>query len=209
MSELVIDEKLIQEMFDPSRVKKKRKNRKLKSKISLDVVNGQPVNYADDVYDGEPLPTYREMLAKIYHTHSTKNTTIKVSPPRMVKVRAKYSVWVNFTQICSQLNRDRDFVAEFFQCELATSSSYDEKGSLILKGKFSNDAIEKLLVKFINEYVKCHMCGVLDSYLKRDNLTRLRFLNCNTCMATRSVKVIQVGFRAMAKGQRRRDRMKA
>ena len=76
----------------------------------------------------------------------------------------------------------------------------------MLKGRFVPKKIESLLRKYINEYVTCEMCRSPDTLLKRDQVSRLYFVNCKACGASRAVASIRAGFQAIKRGQRRRER---
>lgn len=53
------------------------------------------------------------------------------------------------------------------------------------------------------EYVTCHMCRNPETTLTRDSVTRLYFLQCESCGSSRSVAPIKAGFHATSRADRR------
>lgn len=76
----------------------------------------------------------------------------------------------------------------------------------IIQGKYVPKKIESLLRKYINEYVTCAMCRSPATTLTRDSVSRLYFVNCTSCGASRAVSTIKSGFHAVKRGERRKAR---
>lgn len=55
-------------------------------------------------------------------------------------------------------------------------------------------------------YVTCQMCRSPLTELTRDQETRIYFVNCKACGASRSVAAIRQGYHAVARGERRKAR---
>ncbi len=53
------------------------------------------------------------------------------------------------------------------------------------------------------EYVTCHMCRNPETSLTRDSVTRLYFIQCESCGSRRSVAPIKSGFHAHTRADRR------
>ena len=92
------------------------------------------------------------------------------------------------------------------QAELGNEGSIDGSQRLMLRGRFVPKKIESLLRKYIVEYVTCEMCRSPNTELTRDPVSRLNFVNCKSCSASRAVSSIRAGFQALRRGQRRRER---
>jgi len=73
-------------------------------------------------------------------------------------------------------------------------------------GKYQPKYVETLLRKYIAEFVQCHMCRNVETDLRRDNVSRLFFMDCKACGSSRSVAPIKAGFHATSKGERRKAR---
>lgn len=56
------------------------------------------------------------------------------------------------------------------------------------------------------EYLTCQMCKSPVTTLTRDAVTRIYFVNCSTCGASRSVAAIKAGYHAVGRGERRKAR---
>ena len=57
-----------------------------------------------------------------------------------------------------------------------------------------NKAFEGTLRRYVNEYVLCNSCKSPDSLLDRDSSSRIMFLRCQACGASRTVAPIKAGF---------------
>ena len=97
--------------------------------------------------------------------------------------------------------------------ELGTSGSLDAASRVTFKGRFQPKHIESIVRQYLKEYVLCKLCKSPDTKLTRvsvlsfqrrlsvvpcfqDSNTRLYFMVCNTCGASRSVAPIKSGYQA-------------
>ena len=155
-----------------------------------------------------------QLLDRVYEFIQSRNPALanretkRLKPPKVERVGSTRSCWVNFDEICSSLQRNPDHVKDFYLTELNTTGSVDGKKQMIIKGKYPAKQIESLLRKYISEYVMCENCRSLETTLSRDAETRLFFISCHACGASRSVSAIRGGFKAVRKGERRRARIK-
>lgn len=81
--------------------------------------------------------------------------------------------------------------------------SIDGQQRLVIKGKFIPKYIEKLLTKYIIEYVTCQMCRSFNTTLTKDSVSRLHFVHCQDCGSSRSVAPIKSGYHMQTKADRR------
>lgn len=147
--------------------------------------------------------TYEELLERVFNIMREKNPTmvggqkkkLVMKPPQVVRVGAKKTSFVNFTDICKMLHRQPKHLLAFLMSELGTSGSVDGNNQLIIKGKFQQKQIETVLRRYIKEYVTCHTCRSPDTILQKE--TRLFFLQCETCGSRCSVQSIKSGFQAV------------
>merc|ERR1719402_629994 len=116
-------------------------------------------------------------------------------PPQVVKVGAKKTAFVNFTEIAKMLHRQPKHLLAFLFAELGTTGAIDGNNQLVMKGKFQQKHIENVLRRYIKEYVPCHTCRSPDTILNKE--TRLFFLHCMTCNSSCSVQTIKTGFQAV------------
>ena len=129
-----------------------------------------------------------------------------------MRVGTKKTVWTNFQEICSMMRRNPDHVFQFMMAELGTEGSIDGNARLVIRGKFVPKYIESLLRKYIGEYVTCQMCRSFNTTLKRDQTSRLYFVECipvegtnekGGCGSSRSVAQIRAGYHAQTRADRR------
>ena len=127
-------------------------------------------------------------------------------------VGTKKTLWTNFQEICSMMRRSPDHVFQFMMAELGTEGSIDGNQRLVIRGKFVPRYIESLLRKYVGEYVICQMCRSYNTTLKRDQTSRLYFVECvpaeqssekGGCGSSRSVATIRAGYHAQTRADRR------
>ena len=58
----------------------------------------------------------------------------------------------------------------------------------------------------IAEYVTCHMCRGVQTKLVRDPVSRMYFMHCDSCGASRAVTAVRAGYHATGRGERRAAR---
>lgn len=201
---------------------KKKKKKKAKARdqdeFGLDGEEGAGADGADSAgADGEQkrggsgLPwegsdrdyTYEELLDRVFNTLRANNpeltgerkrTTLK--PPQVAREGTKKTVFTNFMELCKSMNRNHEHVQAYLLAELGTSGSLDGQQRLVVKGRFLPKGFEGVLRRYINEYVLCHACKSPDTLLDRDSSTRIMFLRCQQCGASRTVSAIKAGFQA-------------
>jgi len=127
-------------------------------------------------------------------------------PPHLRPVGSKRTMWTNFAQTCQLLHRSYEHVMSFVLCEFVTEGSLDASFNLLIKGRYDTKKIESILKKYIAEYVTCHTCHKPETTLTRDPVTRLHFLECDSCSSRRSVAPIKTGFHATSRADRRTER---
>jgi translation initiation factor 2 subunit 2 len=164
------------------------------------------------ISDGEREDTYDFMLKRGYmlarkHNPALMTRTIKrLRPPHVTRLGSTRSSWTNFRDTSVSIKRAEDHMKDFFLAELNTTGSVTAEGQLVMKGKLTQKMIESLLRRYITEYIMCENCRSLDTELTRDPLTRLVFVGCRSCGASRSVAAIRTGFHAVQRGDRRKAR---
>jgi translation initiation factor 2 subunit 2 len=171
-----------------------------------------PSELPEDVYDRKADYSYDELLdrvIKILHEHNPDLVEKKrrnMKPPQLTRVGTKKTLWVNFQEICTMMQRNPEHVFQFFMAELGTEGSIDGNQRLVIKGKYLPKYIESLLRKYIVEYVTCRMCRSPNTELKKDSSTRLYFCQCKDCGSSRSVAQIRSGYHATSRADRRAAR---
>lgn len=155
---------------------------------------------------------YEDLLARVHKIMENQNPNIGdrkkyvMKPPQVVRVGSKKVGWVNFREICELMGRTMEHVQTFACAELGATANLAGDGQLILKGRFTESHLEKLLRKYITEYITCHMCKSPKTELSRDASTRLWKVACQNCGADRNKEPIKSGYHATTRADRRAAR---
>lgn len=169
----------------------------LQSQADGEKRNGLPWEGSDRDY------TYEELLDRVFSTLREQNpeltgerrrTTLK--PPQVAREGTKKTVFTNFMDLARSMNRNPEHLQAYLLAELGTSGSLDGQQRLIIKGRFLPKAFEGCLRRYMNEYVLCNSCKSPDTLLDRDSSSRIMFLRCQQCGASRTVSAIKTGFQA-------------
>lgn len=226
------EEAELAEMLDLSKKKKKKKKKDSKKEgestettaegedddakfaeqrrliLELETAHGEE----DDMYDRKAEYTYEDMLDRVMGILHAQNPDLiekkrrTMKPPQLTRVGTKKTLWVNFQEICTMMQRSPQHVFQFFMAELGTEGSIDGNQRLVIRGKYVPKYIESLLRKYIVEYVTCQMCRSPNTDLTRDSASRLHFCNCRDCGSSRSVAPISSGYHATSRADRRAAR---
>jgi translation initiation factor 2 subunit 2 len=160
--------------------------------------------------DGTVDYSYTELLERVFTLLREKNPNLAtrkrhtMPPPQLVRVGTRKTMWANFQQITQLMHRSPEHMMSFVLAELGTEGSIDGNQRLVIKGRFQPKQVESLLKKYIVEYVTCHMCRNPETTLTRDSVTRLYFIQCESCGSRRSVAPIKSGFHATMRAERRK-----
>lgn len=165
-----------------------------------------------DEYDHKADYTYPDLLDRVVDILTSNNPDLTdkkrrtMKPPQLTRVGTKKTLWVNYQEICTMMQRPPEHVFQFFMAELGTEGSIDGSQRLVIRGKYVPKYIESLLRKYIVEYVTCQMCRSANTELTKDSSTRLQFVNCKDCGSNRSVAAIRSGYHATSRADRRAAR---
>lgn len=219
------DEADVAAMLDLS--KKKKKKKKPKDETSAEVEDVAAANLGDqermlleqdtiqerdDQFDRKAEYTYDELLDRVVNLLQANNPDLvekkrrNIKPPQLTLLSSKKTLWINFQEICTMMQRPSDHVFQFFMAELGTEGSIDGNQRLVIRGKYVPKYIESLLRKYVVEYVTCGMCRSPNTDLERDSGSRLYFCNCRDCGSSRSVAPIRSGYHATSRADRRAAR---
>jgi translation initiation factor 2 subunit 2 len=98
---------------------------------------------------------------------------------------SRRTIVTNFRDLADKLNRDPSHIAKFIARESGRPSSIEGE-RLIIQGRLSLEELRKLLELYVREFVKCPICGGLDTKIVSER--RLRFLVCEICGAKNPVR---------------------
>jgi len=147
------------------------------------------------------MMSYDEMLERIFgmlNPDISAKKKFSMKPPVVVKDGTKRVIIVNFHEIVTSMNRTADHLLSFMLAELGTSGSADAQGRVTFKyaGRQAQKHMESVIKQYVKEYVLCKLCKSSDTKLNKDSATRLFFMVCGSCGASRSVNPIKSGFQA-------------
>jgi translation initiation factor 2 subunit 2 len=188
--------------------------------LSLDIIEEQrrmlqeqdAAQEIDDPDDIKASYTYADLLDRVVDLLQANNPDLvekkrtRIKPPQLQMVGSRKTLWVNFQEICSMMQRDPLHVYSFLMAELGTEGSIDGNERLIIRGRYLPKYIESLLRKYVIEYVTCEMCRSPNTDLVKDQSSRLYFCHCRDCGSKRSVSTVRTGYHATSRADRRAAR---
>jgi translation initiation factor 2 subunit 2 len=217
----VADDPDLDEFALPTQKKKKKKTKKVADEVAGDegakgdedgasALSALSLGKSNSIRSGGVDYSYTELLERVFTLLREKNPNLAtrkrhtMPPPQLVRVGTRKTMWANFQQITQLMHRSPEHMMSFLLAELGTEGSIDGNQRLIIKGRYQPKQIESLLKKYIVEYVTCHMCRNPETSLTRDSVTRLYFIQCESCGSRRSVAPIKSGFHATMRAERRK-----
>jgi translation initiation factor 2 subunit 2 len=102
-------------------------------------------------------------------------------PDPDVRQEGNVTVYENFQDTTTRLDREDDHVMKFLQSELGTSGHIDESGRARLTGEFSARRIRDAVGEYTDRFVRCSECGLPDTKFEREQGALL--LRCEACGA--------------------------
>jgi translation initiation factor 2 subunit 2 len=129
---------------------------------------------------------YKELLQRAQSqlpSDISEHKRFEIPQPRCHLVGMR-TILTNFKDICDALNRDPHHVLKFFSGEMATAATM-ERNRAIFQGKFQYDTFERLIQRYVNEFVVCPVCTRPDTKIVKDK--RFLFLVCEACGARSSI----------------------
>ena len=94
---------------------------------------------------------------------------------------------VNYEEIAKAINRDPQHLLRYLSRELATAGTLDGART-IFQGKFKSDMIDRLVHRYVEEFVICPVCKRPDTKILKEK--RFSFLACEACGAKSSIRTV-------------------
>ncbi|MBT8171826.1 translation initiation factor IF-2 subunit beta [Candidatus Bathyarchaeota archaeon] len=129
---------------------------------------------------------YKELLERAQSqlpSDVSEHKRFEVPRPRSF-IMGMRTILANFKEICIALNREPRHVLKFFSGEMATAATM-QRNRAIFQGKFGYDTFERLIQRYIKEFVVCPVCTRPDTKIVKDR--RFLFLVCEACGAKSSL----------------------
>ncbi|MFA5405789.1 MAG: translation initiation factor IF-2 subunit beta [Candidatus Nanoarchaeia archaeon] len=102
--------------------------------------------------------------------------------------QGNHTIINNFKQISDYLRREPAHLLKFLVGELATQARLDGQRA-DFTGRFRSEEINKKVITYIDNFVKCKECGKPDTKLvKDDRLTMMKCMACGSKKPVRSIK---------------------
>lgn len=90
----------------------------------------------------------------------------------------KKTIWINFKKNCEQINRTMYQVQKYITKELTAETSINDKGQLIIRGRYDIINLIKQYKSYIKNYVECSACKSFNTEIYRNSSNRLDYLKC-------------------------------
>ena len=132
---------------------------------------------------------YRELLERArlqLPSEVREHKRFEVPRPKSF-ITGMRTILANFSDICDALNRDPRHVLKFFSGEMATAATM-QRNRAIFQGKFDNDTFNRLIKRYIKEFIVCPVCTRPDTKIIKEK--RFLFLVCEACGAKSSLSSI-------------------
>ena len=107
-------------------------------------------------------------------------------PEPQIIIEGANTIFRNFAEVVSHMDRDENHVFQYILNELGTSGSREGPRARF-KGRIPPKRLKKRIVNYVNTYIKCGQCSAPDTLFIREDRTTL--LKCQACGATRPVKL--------------------
>ena len=145
--------------------------------------------------NGDEKFSYDFLLKRIYglmkdHNTNSSSSGLKI-PTIQISNAGNKSCWMNLEKIADTLNRNVDDLFKYVLSELGTEGTKGGENQAIFKSRVTQSNVQKVLTKYISDYVRCPNCKSFNTVIKRDQSARLQLLSCLDCKSEKSVQVIK------------------
>lgn len=132
------------------------------------------------------LKILEDVMSKVPQTIGKVGDRLVVLNPEILH-ESRRTIIMNFKDMAEKLNREPQHLARFIFKESGKPGSLEGE-RLIIQGRLTNEEFRRLIELYVKEFVKCPICGGLDTRIISER--RLRFLVCEICGAKSSVRKI-------------------
>jgi translation initiation factor 2 subunit 2 len=108
-------------------------------------------------------------------------------PEVQLMLQGNRTIWQNFQDIVSVLNRPGKEVLKYISGQLATAGIFEGSGAAF-NGKFEAKPFNDILRRYIEQYVICPVCGRPDTNEIHDQAAY--YLVCSACGARTSIRPV-------------------
>jgi len=132
---------------------------------------------------------YREMLKRARSqlpSEVLEHRRFEIPKPRSFVIGMRTTL-ANFKEVCEALNREPRHVLKFLSGEMATAATV-QGARAIFHGKFGSETFERLIKRYVKEFVQCPVCKRPDTKIVKER--RFFFLICEACGAKSSIRPV-------------------
>ena len=173
--------------------KKKGKKTKKKKEKEEESKNTEEKEYSNE---NEGKFTYEFLLKRIYNTMKVQNPNtntggLKLPSIQLSMVGKDRTCWMNFNDVAEALNRQTEHLFQYVLSELGCEGTIGGKDQANIKTRVSQANLQKVLTKYINDYVRCPNCKSFNTIIKKDQSTRLQQIYCEKCKSEKTIQAIK------------------
>ena len=170
-------------------ITKKKKGKKQKKDENENIIEENEKN-------GDEKFSYDFLLKRIYglmkdHNTNSSSSGLKIPTIQISNVGKDRSCWMNLEKIANTLNRNIDDLFKYVLSELGIEGTKGGENQANFKSRVTQSNLQKVLTKYINDYVRCPNCKSFETVIKRDQSARLQLLSCLNCKSEKTVQVIK------------------
>jgi translation initiation factor 2 subunit 2 len=139
--------------------------------------------------EGERFPSYEELLERAFKLLPERRVGSGerfVMPKFEVNIAGKKTFITNFGQVSDILGRSPELLLRYLLKEVALPGTTDGHVAVI-QGEVKGQLLNKLLERFVREYVICPVCGSPDTRLEKER-RGVFLLRCLACGAVTPMK---------------------
>ena len=168
---------------------KKAKKKKEKEEESKNTEEKEESN------ENEGKFTYDFLLKRIYNIMKVQNpnsSTVGLKLPTIqVSMVGNRTCWMNFNDVAEALNRQAEHLFQYVLSELGSEGTIGGKNQATIKTRVTQSNLQKVLTKYINDYVRCPNCKSFNTIIKKDQSTRLQQIYCEKCKSEKTIQAIK------------------
>ena len=173
----------------------KKKNKKSKKEKNENKQKENEEKEDTGKNENEKFP-YDTLLKRLYNLMKKENPNsstggLKIPNIQVGIVGKDRSCWMNFEKVANSLNRNLEHLFQYILSELGIEGTIGGENQANFKAKVTQISLQKVLTKYINDYVRCPNCKSFKTILKKDQSTRLQQIFCESCKSEKTVQVIK------------------
>ena len=171
-------------------------DKKKKKKNPIKFLDNNDVNKNSDEYDYLLNRALSKLYEQFPHKKNVENIKYRIKDP-VITYSGKKTIYHNFLQHCAHFQRDYQHVLKYVHSELGCSNGrINSRNELILNDKVKNKTIEKILLDYVNKYIRCPTCQnpPFNTVMRRNLKNRLDYIFCYKCQSEYYPEPIQTNF---------------